>query len=596
MTLRAPFNFIPLSEQVFYPEWANQISHDVPFSDGKSGILTIKITAKSPIFVRNGYTKEDAEKQNDIYTSFSNIDNRYFLPGTSLKGVIRNTMEILSFGKLSQVSSKRYGIRDLYLKSYISNFQSGNVHCGWLYKSGNTIKVRDCGIPYRVSHKEIDNCFNTEFCSIFTANNFGARSDHSSLYKYSLLNGGKQNKLISDTIFANLRVWFNEAKTKGKVDSRKMAVLNKNGKGKSGVLVVTGQSTGRRNKTGKFYEFIFPSVLNANELEINNQLYEDFCFIYHDSPEWAFWEKNMEIGKEVPVFFYLENDKIRHLGLSYLYKLPYPKTVDQYVYKTHSVKEKRDLSECIFGCVESESKALKGRVQISNAFLVSNGNAYSELLKPYMGSPKPTYYPIYLEQKDRKGANGQMGGPFITMLDRNAIVRGWKKYPIQNGWRKKFEIPNKEQEKNLNPFRPLKEGAIFTCKIRFFNLKPEELGALLYTLELSEGCFHNIGFAKAYGYGQIKVAVTGISGDVKMNEKEELKKKFQLMMVKQISGYEKSPQLKEFLAMSREVDISIPLEYMTLKEFATAKQQNFKKGIRGEYLRPYTEYIGKKKF
>ena len=38
-TIKAPFNFIPVSEKVFFPSWANQISHDIPFADTESGMI-----------------------------------------------------------------------------------------------------------------------------------------------------------------------------------------------------------------------------------------------------------------------------------------------------------------------------------------------------------------------------------------------------------------------------------------------------------------------------------------------------------------------------------------------------------------------------
>lgn len=100
--IHAPFNFVPLSDKVFFPDWADQISQDIPFSDGISGTIELKITAKTPIFVRNGHTKEDAENKNDEYKSFSKApDGRYFIPATSVKGCIRSVLEILSFGKIS---------------------------------------------------------------------------------------------------------------------------------------------------------------------------------------------------------------------------------------------------------------------------------------------------------------------------------------------------------------------------------------------------------------------------------------------------------------------------------------------------------------
>ena len=83
MPIKAPYNFVPLSNEVYFPDWADQISMDIPFSDGLSGTIELQLTAESPIYVRNGHTRADKEAQNGTYKAFSNIANQYFIPATS---------------------------------------------------------------------------------------------------------------------------------------------------------------------------------------------------------------------------------------------------------------------------------------------------------------------------------------------------------------------------------------------------------------------------------------------------------------------------------------------------------------------------------
>ena len=64
--IKSPYNFVPLTENIYYPDWSEQVSHDVPFSDGESGEIEIKIEAKSPLFVRNGSAEGS--------TDFSNVN------------------------------------------------------------------------------------------------------------------------------------------------------------------------------------------------------------------------------------------------------------------------------------------------------------------------------------------------------------------------------------------------------------------------------------------------------------------------------------------------------------------------------------------
>src|SRR5690554_5877657 len=111
--IKAPFNFVPLNNKVYLPDWHHQVSHDIPFSDGESGEIELELEAMTPIFVRNGHTKSDAKNKNEDYVSFSKKSDGYFIPGTSLKGMFRNVLEIMSFGKMRQISNDRYGFRDL---------------------------------------------------------------------------------------------------------------------------------------------------------------------------------------------------------------------------------------------------------------------------------------------------------------------------------------------------------------------------------------------------------------------------------------------------------------------------------------------------
>ena len=92
--IRAPYNFVPLNKRIFFPDWAKQISHDVPFSDGESGTINLTITAETPIFIRNGSNKDNEIEFSHYLDEIGN--KKYFIPGTSIKGMMRNVFEIRS--------------------------------------------------------------------------------------------------------------------------------------------------------------------------------------------------------------------------------------------------------------------------------------------------------------------------------------------------------------------------------------------------------------------------------------------------------------------------------------------------------------------
>lgn len=100
--IKAPYNFVPLSEYIFFPDWAENISHDIPFENGVSGTIEVTIKSETPIFVRNGHILETED--NSFSHIYSNEKKHYFIPGSTVKGCIRNIIEIMSFGKMHSIT------------------------------------------------------------------------------------------------------------------------------------------------------------------------------------------------------------------------------------------------------------------------------------------------------------------------------------------------------------------------------------------------------------------------------------------------------------------------------------------------------------
>lgn len=588
-TIKAPFNFVPLSDKVFFPEWADEISQDIPFEDGISGTIELKIKAETPIFVRNGHTQNDAEEKNEAYKSFSKTeDKKYFIPGTTIKGELRNLIEIMSFGKM-KVDSKRYAMRDLSLRDYRNRFVYENIHCGWMSFEPDEIRISDRGIPYRISHVEIDKHLEPQknFCDLFGPDSKIKDENKSAQYKYGFVDPQKLSKTYKFRVFKI---------ADASVDKRVGAKFADDGD-KIGRIVFTGQPGPRKpgykyfdkkaqkevtkKSTGKFWEFVFPETeINSYTFDWYGEMMEDFKFIYKDSNDWAFWKKKLEKGEQIPVFLCVENGVVKSIGLSYLYKLPFNNRMDEMLPKDHR-SERMDLAECIFGSIEG-SNALRGRVQVSNA-LCTEARIASPITS-YMASPKPTYYPIYLQQN---GKNGYMDNAFSTLLDSNAHLKGRKMYPVRSN-QSDFVVPI-GQEKNASPALPLDKHSVFTCSIRYHNLKRVELGALISAIELSENCCHSLGAFKPYGYGACVYTVTS-----ELEEKDTLKQEFIHLMEENIENYSKTEQMMEFWAMlniRKSEYLKRPLEYMELDEFVDCKRSNPKKGKWAEYLPWYSELV-----
>jgi len=134
LEVTSPYNFVPLSEKVFFPEWADQVSHDIPLRDGISGELVCELVTTTPTFVRNGgYWKDHAALMNDRTAwSFFCVEHegkkQFIIPGTTLKGMLRNVVEIASFGKFCRVDNHRYSVRDL-------NNKDKSLYMNWMTRT-----------------------------------------------------------------------------------------------------------------------------------------------------------------------------------------------------------------------------------------------------------------------------------------------------------------------------------------------------------------------------------------------------------------------------------------------------------------------------
>lgn len=570
--IKAPYNFVPLENRAFYPSWANHISQDIPFEDGVSGSIEYTIEAETPIFVRNGYTD-----RKDPDTKFSQTPNgQYFIPGTSIKGEIRNVLEILSFGKMTQVQDARFGIRDL------SNNPEGrfyrqiiqNVHCGWLYKQlaedgSEEYLINDCGEPGRISPEQIDNLCKTnltQFGLQFSIDRNNADKDtveylRSAYYKYKeilKLNLTDVNKQLDDIEYS-LHNRFS-----GSYDNYGKFITNLDSNGRSGSIVVTGQSSRREQRynrqldrlkwEGKYYEFVFFES-NTNE-KVESQIIDDFITIHKNNYDYKnIWKRYLNEGKRVPVFFMRRNGDagpIDAIGLAYMFRIPTANFIKGAIPIELQSNRRKDLAECIFGTAKESLGQLKGRVNISNAFACDTPNKCNPVTT-VLGSPKPSYGPLY-------ASSG-------TWNDANAQIKGRKRYPV----RTTLLPPNEGTDSQTCKFIPLDQGTSFKGRITFHNLKECELGALIAALTFNghPECCHSIGEAKPLGYGKVKISIDKLSvisikdifaktDDPTQQGTDYYFNKFKDVMTENIgTGWENSNSIRELCAMARGIDANV---------------------------------------
>jgi CRISPR-associated protein (TIGR03986 family) len=589
--IKAPFNFVPLNDKVFFPDWADKISQDVPFEDGVSGTVELKITAQTPIFVRNGHTKKDADAKNEKYSSFSRIsDNKYFIPATSIKGCIRNVLEIMSFGKMRLDKNAKFAQREWdnpELYSIKTPQVQNAMCCGWLIEDDGKYIIKKCKNLYRINHKRLDEYFKKEIFKAFskfseldlnkeTTIGNEKYDPKTAVYKYKLLesfglytNSLKNISFIRDSKYA---VKYKENRVMPSLSDGEF----------EGTIVLTGQpdkanwNEPRRMNDGKFYEFVFDNEIDG-KYEVPVEDFEHYKFIYADSPDWKYAKTKLN-SEGIPVFFRLQNGRIKDFGLAFLYKLPYDKSPYETLSSDHKSTD-LDMADCIFGYVNGR-KALRGRVHFSNAF--SDNAIESDSVRLALSSPKASYYPIYIRQQ---GNNGLVTN-YLTYNDSQ--ISGWKRYMVRAN---AFE--RNTGDDNIDTIiYPLAYGSTFNCKVRFHNLKPQELGALLsaITFHNTNDCFHQIGQGKPYGFGKVKFDVTKILVENDLVEDCRLyMQKFEgLLYEKYSTSWVNDERIVQLFTMAHvEVTSNDVFDYMKMatkpddNEFLAAK-------IAKEYLDVYT--------
>ena len=105
MPLTSPYNFVPINSRVYCPKWSAYISQDIPYEDGEDGYIEVLFRSVSPLFTRNGARIEkdrDRRETESSYVIDADGNKRYFIPGTTIKGMLRGTLEIMAFGKMNE--------------------------------------------------------------------------------------------------------------------------------------------------------------------------------------------------------------------------------------------------------------------------------------------------------------------------------------------------------------------------------------------------------------------------------------------------------------------------------------------------------------
>lgn len=541
-----PYSFVPLTNRVYClsNEEKQKLSLDIPFKEGLSGTVIIDFESMTPFCVCEG--------KSGVVDSNANIMDKPFIPATSIKGMIRNVFEIVTMSNIkNRVANNRYSMRDVNSPSYDLK-SSKEQKSGFLIKLNEKFFIHECKNEVK-TYKEIEDeeCIDEEKIKDF---------EHGSVEK--------KYGILEDYI-----VWYED-------ESCSMWFF-------SGFM------------NNKKHEYLFDIPQNFNNLiPLREEEYNEFIFIHENENEnesWKFWKKKLknytsieelkddEYRGMVPCFFRTKEDRlgetcVRDLGFAYLYRVPYKKSIHDFIPKEYKLDESKiDMAQSVFGYVKDSEEssrrlqeALRGRLQFEHSFIDSlNPHAQQSKQTFILGGPKPTYYPFYLRQDNP--------GTLNNYFSENAQISGYKRYLVH----KEADKGTISESNHTKTFLPLPANAKFSTKIHFHNLRGYELGALIAAItfcQKQESCYHSLGIAKSYGYGKIKVKDYRVELSGENRSQKDFYKEFIDKICKELKYNSEVEYLNSisplFKIASGNYNLSFTIRYPDLKkEFKTIKNQ-----------------------
>lgn len=566
--VHAPYHFVPLSKWVYMPDWAHLVSHDVPFKDGYSGVVDYRLTNATPLLV--GGEQERVTGQPALVKWVRDPQGNPVIPGTSIKGMLRNVLEIASFGKFAAIDDRHFSFRDISSKShYLENVIKPNkVSAAWLKYNpdAKAWELSTCQWA-KVKHALIRSSLNQTIVN-----------DSTAVEKYE--------KLPLDQ-HINVNIETREVKNQGMVN-----FVTRLGQGNTTAHFVFCNTRILGKGAAQDYEFSYcffgePQKQPISAEELNNKV-NLFFRAHSEAPaseqiEYLKTNGHRELG--MPVFALFSGKKLHSIGLARMPRVLYSHSVTELADRQQPGKRSSDaifdLAELMFGTLREKGLGLKSRVFFSDASLTKNTGLVNSS-RVTLNSPKATFLGAYVEQPVDK-----------TYQDYNqsgAKLSGWKRYLANTAFRE--NTPDKGHDNVDSTLELMRPNAEFTGKIAFHNLKAEELGALLWCLQLGEfdpkatqhKRFHSLGHGKSLGAGSVRFSIKfdQLSGNLRQStlpSAPELMSRFSSMMNQLYSAeknvsWEKSPQIQHLLAMATPFyTTKRDLTYNKLGEFQPIKNE-----------------------
>lgn len=487
-----PYNFVSLGDE-------NKAERHSIEKGNFSGKIKCSLKNLTPLFIGGNEDKERTlvEEVEECHKTKDGEEyykvTKYIIPASTIKGELRNIIEVLTRSCIKNVENEKLSYRAGPFKSKEKRF--GIIES--LPNGKNEGKIVGADV-IRIERK-------LAIIKAKTLKKIAGKSnakDSEGFYEIYV------NKNEVDNYKANPESY----KYDKKIDKDKIAGFMKRS------ILWIGTEFPRKGK---------PSY--AKILVPNKEIYK-FSAEEYDNLKVLIEERNNskkplyvnEIKENDPIIFKADkNNKVINLAFSEIPRLRYkcsPLDLIPPKFRPCTNKEKLCFACRLFGTIgdnsknkennddsKSESFAISSRVFITDAVSLDARNESKEKLLDRLkslGEPHPTLLRFYLKYGDYNEEGYKIRGRKFYWHHTNKINAGknWEKY------RNSIETKNHDNTNSkIYLLQPLQE---FEFEINFKDLKREELGILLYSLEIEEGkSLHKLGKAKAYGFGSCEIKI-----------------------------------------------------------------------------------------
>ncbi|MGD9489753.1 MAG: TIGR03986 family CRISPR-associated RAMP protein [Calditrichaceae bacterium] len=496
----SPYNFVNL------PDKPVMVSLDTGDNKTYSGTIECGLTNLEPLFIMDGGI---GEKPSGLFFHLFS-ENEPCIPATSLKGALRSIVEAATGNGYDRVENRFFFVRDMGPKNNYAqlflNINQGNylVNAGFLHKRSDGYYIQPASWA-KIRKQDINGL---HFRNRDASGMIRSGDDVNHFNDKNNSNISFSDVIQGEIELGHRRLRFNLVQGAG------------NGTHK-GRLVLSGPMNSKQHET-VFYD------------EERNQdrwlrVSKEFVAAYEkDATDFktAMFGENLKFPDNgIPVFYLnkngAQNRDVYAFGRSQMFRIPYKYSLKQYVppaFKGESRKDASKIEFCqkLFGTENfnmpgKDSIGLAGKVSVGigryagkmkDGALVQADPAYCSdnprALRP-LNSPKPSSYQLYLNQKAGNPLKDYFSDP------NQSRIAGRKFYWHQSG----NNIFDKEtQNKNiLSSAKPLAPGHTFKFSITLKSVSAEELGAILWAIEMNPESRWKIGMGKPLGMGSSKIDI-----------------------------------------------------------------------------------------